>query len=138
MASKVKTPEQKAKRKANRLKRLGRLAEAAAVTLPTQVPVSTGAQQYIIVKGWHHPKNGGDDYPFERGFVVGSKVTEESFRKIFKKKNRSSAMPNDFVIEFVSKQEWEKTFKVKGDPIDSIREKVPSQYTLKNNQWQVK
>lgn len=30
---------------------------------------------WIIVGGWIHPKGGGDDYPFRRGFVLDTKHT---------------------------------------------------------------
>ena len=66
---------------------------------------------YIIVEGWHHPKNGGDDRPFVRGFENPKMLPLERFNEIFKSKfNKKSAIPEDFVSKFVSKKEYDKYF----------------------------
>lgn len=63
--------------------------------------------KYIIVNGWFHPKNGGDDYPFTKGFKMESSKTLEDFRHWFEKnKNQKSAVPSDYQVEEVTKEKW--------------------------------
>jgi len=73
----------------------------------------TELNQYVIVEGWFHSKNGGDDYPFTRGFIVGPTATLELFNKSFKKKNKRSAAPDDFKAKFVKERTWKKLFHTK-------------------------
>ncbi len=70
-------------------------------------------QTYVIVEGYIHSKNGGDDKPFMRGFKIPPTFTIEQFNKAFEKKNTRSAMPNDFTTRTVSKKTWNKYFQEK-------------------------
>jgi len=68
-------------------------------------------KKFIIVKGWRHPKSGGDDYPFERGFIIPEGKTIEQFKNYFEKKlNKNSGAPSDFIIKEVTEDVWNKQF----------------------------
>ena len=77
------------------------------MTNTTDPPVD----QYIIIKGWIHPKI-GDDYPFIRGFVIPGNRPLVHFKAHFiKNLNKQSQIPDDCFFELVSKEEWNKLFK---------------------------
>jgi hypothetical protein len=69
---------------------------------------------YVEVNGYYHPKQGGDDYPFRRGFIIPVGRTIEEFKIHFEKKvNKNSACPEDFLVTEISEKKWNKIFKIK-------------------------
>jgi len=74
---------------------------------------------YFIAQGWIHPKRGGDDYPFEKGYSIVTdypiKIVAERLKivKVIPWLSRISADTRDFEILHVSKKEWEKKYFVK-------------------------
>lgn len=67
-------------------------------------------QIHLIVTGYIHPLEGGDDEFFSRGFHI-KKDTMEGFKKFFKKDYEKKSYPlDDYHIEEVTKKEWLKEF----------------------------
>ena len=66
---------------------------------------------YLIVFGWIHPKEGGDDYQFERGFHIENyKARKREFKKFIEKDLRKKSAVLDYKIRQVTESEWLKRY----------------------------
>lgn len=66
---------------------------------------------YVFVKGYIHPKNGGDDRPMFRGFQIPAGSNTKSFSAFITKKIKRASACLDFQMTVVSKEFWYLNFK---------------------------